>query len=75
MGQLILYNAEGVEVGRRAMDPSERYVYYRACASHDLIAHAGMQYRVLTVAWKVPQEELTLQVVCEGPVPVVYVDD
>lgn len=74
MGQLILYDADGVPLGSRPMASDERLFYYKALDQHDLIEHAGQRYHLVTVAWRVPEEDLRCLVVCEGPVPIAYDD-
>lgn len=66
MAQLILRDGDGREVGQREMDPGERLAYYRAWDRHDLITHEGKQYRIRTVAWRVPEETLVLSVIFDS---------
>lgn len=55
MHQLILIDKQsGLEVGRRPMDPAERFVLYDACAEHELLSHDVKEYVMHTVAWRLP---------------------
>jgi hypothetical protein len=51
MAELILRDADGVEVGRRPMQAHERYGLYEQCRDHQLFQHAGEQYTLITVAY------------------------
>jgi hypothetical protein len=70
MAQLILCTAEGLELVRRPMEPSERYALYRLFSASDYLEHAGRCYRLLSVAWKLPEEDCICRVRDEGYIPV-----
>jgi hypothetical protein len=63
MAELILRDADGVEVGRRAMQPGERYGLYEQCRDRQLFHHAGQQYTLLTVAYDRTAEQCICTVV------------
>ena len=46
MAQLILYNADGLELGRRPMDAHERYTFYQCCQDHELFTFAHRRFRI-----------------------------
>jgi hypothetical protein len=67
MAELILRDADGVEVGRRPMAPEHRFTLYEQCRDRQLFQHAGQQYTLITVAYDRTAE----QCICT----VVYGDD
>jgi hypothetical protein len=73
MGELILYDTDGHELGRRAMEMAERLFFYKAWDTHDLISYDGKRYTIQTVAWQVPQHDLVLRVRFDSWAP--YCDD
>jgi hypothetical protein len=74
MSQLILIDqGTGQEIGRQTMDASERLFFYRAWDTHDLIRFDSKRYRIHTVAWQVPQEDLVLCVSFDSWAP--YCDE
>lgn len=75
MAELILRDAEGHEVGRRPMEPQERYVYYQAWSQHDLVPFDGKRYKLHSVAWRKPSEDCILLVSFDSDEPVMYCDD
>jgi hypothetical protein len=69
MHQLILIDkASGLEVGRRDMDPQERYVLGNALQyallhrEHVLFTHESKQYTMHTLAWRLPEEDCVVSV-------------
>ena len=66
MAQLILRNAEGHTVGQREILASERYAFYHAWDQRELITFDGTNYRLVTVAWRIPEEHCVCQVVFDS---------
>jgi hypothetical protein len=58
MATLILQDAEGHEVGRELIQATARFGYYHACQADELITHAGRRYTIVTVCWRIPEEEV-----------------
>jgi hypothetical protein len=75
MSQLILRDADGVNVGCRVMEAHERLFFYRAWDTHDLISFEGKRYLIKTVAWRMPEEDLVLSVIFDSWEPPPYCDD
>jgi hypothetical protein len=74
MSQLILINKEsGFEIGRRAMHADERYTYYKA--QGEQIVFQGCCYRLLTVAWRLPDEDCVCSVASEPCPPEYFCED
>jgi hypothetical protein len=64
MSMLILIDRESQqEIGRRVMDAHERYAYYQA--QGEQIKFQGGCYRLLSVAWRLPDENCVLCVTGE----------
>jgi hypothetical protein len=71
MAELILRNANGVEVARRPMVPQERYDLYQLCRDREcLVDHAGKRFTLITVAWERGAEQCICQVRYESDGPV-----
>lgn len=76
MALMILRTLDGHEIGRHEMRPEERYAVYQTYSAGDLFAWGQGRYRLHTVAWRVPQEELVVSVTFDSWVPVeISVDD
>lgn len=67
MSQLILIDRDTKqEIGRRPMDPAERYVLYASCAEYELLSHEANEYTMHTVAWRLPEENCVVSVTAHG---------
>jgi hypothetical protein len=63
MHQLILIDdTSKLEVGRRDMQPQERYQLYRDHLEHECLLFAGRFYLTHTVAWRIPEEDFVVSV-------------
>ena len=74
MAELILRDADGVEVGRREMVAQERFDLYERCRERECLDHNGKRFRLITVAWDRVAEQCLCLVECQGYVPVDYCD-
>jgi hypothetical protein len=72
--QLILTNTEGIELGRRAMEPQERYHLYQLYNDGALFSHEGKRYTLHSVAWRIPDHDCVLLVSFDSYEPVPYCD-
>ena len=66
MATLILHNTDGFEMSRRDMHPAERLEVYRAKMDGTPLTFGTSRYRVLTVSWRIPQEECVAVVVFDS---------
>jgi hypothetical protein len=73
--QLILCGKDGVEIGRRPMEPNERYALYAAYNEGELFSFAGSKYRLHSVAWRKPEQDCIVLVSFDSYEPVEYCDD
>lgn len=69
MALLILRNTDGFEVGRRAMDAHERLDLYRAKMEGTPLRFGAVEFRLLTVAWRIPDETCVCAVAFERWAP------
>jgi hypothetical protein len=62
MSHLIVRDTEGHLILDQAMQPEERYLYYRMVAAGDLVSFYGRRYTLHRVAWTKPESNLQLLV-------------
>jgi hypothetical protein len=60
MNRLIVRNPEGHVMTEQAMVPADRYLYYQALSVGDLVSFHGRRYKLPSVAWTKPQQDLVL---------------
>jgi hypothetical protein len=74
MHELILRDKDGKEIGRRHMEPSERYAMYQAYSEGELFSWNGSRYQIHSVAWRKPEADCILLVSFDSYEPVEYCD-
>lgn len=72
---LILTDAEGHELCRRPMAIAERLDFYQCYLDDRLYDYNGTCWRLVTVRWRMPEEECIVAMTREGAPPPVYVYD
>lgn len=69
MAELILRNREGQELWRVPLAPLERFDIYGQCQRGEPLVVQGRQYRIETLAWRKPENELVCCVSWVGWAP------
>lgn len=75
MTQLIVRTTEGQEIVRQEMNDEERYAFYDACTSGELVTFHGMRWKVHSVAYRKSSQECVLLVSFDSQEPPQYYGD